>query len=225
VGSSISLKLPFQLRSFLAGDFAGGGVISPGFNGVAGLGIEGCCDGATGGDGGAGCLSLQPANGIVKPKRVTADSNTIFFVVIHLPCNQTLGTPDLEFNTRPRSFVLTESDDQFPHDSREVFGKFAQFFLPPLNFFLRRVEWFTDRAQRILFDSQLLLCRGGWNEGWHVILVDLDNNFWAGANVKSGGDKELQERRTKILPEKLSFEYNLSFSHKTQNQEHNGPTF
>jgi len=63
--------------------------------------------------------------------------------------------------------------------------------VPTPNFFLRSVEWFTDRAQRILFDSQLLLSRGGWNEGWHVILVDLDNNFWAGANVKSGGDKEL----------------------------------
>jgi hypothetical protein len=105
------LKVAFQLRSF-AGDFAGGGVISPGFNGVAGLGIEGSCDGATGGGGGAGCLSLQPTNGIVKPKRVTADSNTIFFIVIHLLCNQTLGTPDLEFNTRLRGFVLTGSDDQ-----------------------------------------------------------------------------------------------------------------
>jgi hypothetical protein len=111
-GVIISLKLAFQLRSFLAGGFAGGGVISPGFNGVAGLGIEGSCDGATGGGGGAGCLSLQPTNGIVKPKRVTADSNTIFFIVIHLPCNQTLGTPDLEFNTRLRGFVLTGSDDQ-----------------------------------------------------------------------------------------------------------------
>ena len=98
----------------MLGDFAGGGVISPGFNGVEGLGIEGSCDGATGGGGGAGCLSLQPTNGIVKPKRVTADSNTIFFIVIHLPCNQTLGTPDLEFNTRLRGFVLTGSDDQFP---------------------------------------------------------------------------------------------------------------
>jgi len=48
----------------LLGDFAGGGVISPGFNGVEGLGIEGSCDGATGGGGGAGCLSLQSANAI-----------------------------------------------------------------------------------------------------------------------------------------------------------------
>jgi hypothetical protein len=52
------LKVAFQLRSF-AGDFAGGGVISPGFNG-----IEGSCDGVTGGGGGAGCLSLQSANAI-----------------------------------------------------------------------------------------------------------------------------------------------------------------
>ena len=76
----ISLKIVFQLRSFLPGDFAGGGVISPGFNGVAGLGT----DGASGGGSGAGSLSLQAANVIVKPKRVTADSNTIFFIVIHL---------------------------------------------------------------------------------------------------------------------------------------------
>jgi hypothetical protein len=70
--------------SFLSGDFAGGGVISPGFNGPAGLGIEGCGDGAGGGGGGAGCLSLQPANVTVKAKRVTADNDTIFFIVIHL---------------------------------------------------------------------------------------------------------------------------------------------
>ena len=76
----ISLKVAFQLRSFLSGDFAGGGVISPGFNGVAGLGI----DGASGGGSGAGSLSLQAANVILKPKRVTADSDTIFFIVIHL---------------------------------------------------------------------------------------------------------------------------------------------
>ena len=69
----ISLKVAFQLRSFLAGDFAGGGVISPGFNGVAGLGIDGAS--------GAGSLSLQAANVILKPKRVTADSDTIFFIV------------------------------------------------------------------------------------------------------------------------------------------------
>lgn len=87
--------------SFLSGDFAGGGVISPGFNGTAGLGTEGCCDGAGGGGGGAGCLSLQPANVTVKAKRVTADSDTIFFIVIHLLCNEILGTADLEFNTRP----------------------------------------------------------------------------------------------------------------------------
>lgn len=103
----ITLKLVFQLRSFLAGDFAGGGVISPGFNGVAGLGIEGCCDGAGGGGGGAGCLSLQPANGIVKPRTVTAHSDTIFFIVIHFLCSEILGTAYLEFNTRPRRFVLT----------------------------------------------------------------------------------------------------------------------
>jgi hypothetical protein len=66
----------------LFGDFAGGGVISPGFNGAAGLGTEGCGDGAGGGGGGAGCLSLQPANVRAKTKRVTAD--TIFFIVIHL---------------------------------------------------------------------------------------------------------------------------------------------
>jgi hypothetical protein len=80
----ISLKLVFQLRSFLSGDFAGGGVISPGFNGVAGLGTEG----ASGGGIGAGSLSLQPANAIVKPKRVTANSDTIFFIVIHLVCKE-----------------------------------------------------------------------------------------------------------------------------------------
>jgi hypothetical protein len=73
----ISLKVAFQLRSFLSGDFAGGGVISPGFNGVAGLGI----DGASGGGSGAGSLSLQAANVILKPKRVTADSDTISFIV------------------------------------------------------------------------------------------------------------------------------------------------
>ena len=76
----ISLKVAFQLRSFLAGDFAGGAVISPGFNGVAGLGI----DGASGGGSGAGSLSLEAANAIQKPKRVIADSDTIFFIVIRL---------------------------------------------------------------------------------------------------------------------------------------------
>jgi hypothetical protein len=54
LAADISLKQAFQLRSFFAGDFAGGGVISPGFNGVAGLGI----DGASGGGSGAGSLSL-----------------------------------------------------------------------------------------------------------------------------------------------------------------------
>ena len=103
LAADISLKQAFQLRSFFAGDFAGGGVISPGFNGVAGLGI----DGASGGGSGAGSLSLQAPNAIPKPKRVTADSNTISFIVIHLPCNQTLGTADLEFNTRPRGFILS----------------------------------------------------------------------------------------------------------------------
>ena len=84
-----SLKLAFQLRSFLSGDFAGGGVISPGFNGVAGLGTEGSCDGAGGGGGGgAGCLSLQPANDRVTVKRGTADSDMIFFIIIHLLVNE-----------------------------------------------------------------------------------------------------------------------------------------
>jgi len=70
--------------SFLSGDFAGGGVISPGFNGIAGLGTDGCCDGADGGGGGgAGCLSLQPAKVRPKARRVTSDSDTIFFIVIH----------------------------------------------------------------------------------------------------------------------------------------------
>ena len=66
----------------MSGDFAGGGVNSPGFNGPAGLGIEGCGDGAGGGGGGAGCLSLQPAKVRAKAKRVTSDSDTIFFIVI-----------------------------------------------------------------------------------------------------------------------------------------------
>lgn len=93
----ISLKLAFQLRSFLSGDFAGGGVISPGFSGVAGLGIEG----ASGGGSGAGSLSLQAANVILNTKRVATDSDTIFFIVIHLLCSEILGTTYLEFNTRP----------------------------------------------------------------------------------------------------------------------------
>ena len=76
------LKLAFQLRSFFAGDFGGGGAISPGFNGVAGLGI----DGANGGGSGAGSLSLQAANIILNPKRVTTDSDPMFFIAIHLLC-------------------------------------------------------------------------------------------------------------------------------------------
>jgi hypothetical protein len=91
-----------QLRSFLVGDFAGGGGTSPGVNGFGGLGTSVCCDDPGAGGGGDGCLSLQPANVRAEAKRVAADSDTIFFIVIHLPCNQTLGTADLEFNTRPR---------------------------------------------------------------------------------------------------------------------------
>jgi hypothetical protein len=66
----------------LFGDFAAGAVISPGFNGAAGLVNESCGDGAGNGGGGAGCLSLQPANVRAKTQRVTAD--TIFSIVIHL---------------------------------------------------------------------------------------------------------------------------------------------
>ena len=92
----------FQLRSFLVGDFAGGGGTSPGVNGFGGLGTSGCCDGAGGSGGGDGCLSLQPANVRGEAKRVAADSNTIFFIVIHLRWSEILGTADREFNTRPR---------------------------------------------------------------------------------------------------------------------------
>jgi hypothetical protein len=89
--------------SFFSGDFAGGGVTSPGFAGPAGLGTEGCCDGAGAGGGGAGASFLsQPATVTVKAKRVTAGSDTIFFIIIHLLFNEILGTTDLEFNTRPR---------------------------------------------------------------------------------------------------------------------------
>jgi hypothetical protein len=71
--------------SFLSGAVFGGGVVSPGLTAPSGPGTEGCGDGAGGGGGGAGVSFFsQPANVTAKAKRVTADSDTIFFIVIHL---------------------------------------------------------------------------------------------------------------------------------------------
>jgi hypothetical protein len=71
--------------SFLSGAVIGGGVVSPGLTAPSGPGTEGCGDGAGGGGGGAGVSFFsQPANVTAKAKRVTADSDTIFFIVIHL---------------------------------------------------------------------------------------------------------------------------------------------
>jgi hypothetical protein len=71
--------------SFLSGVVFGGGVVSPGLTAPPGSGTEGCGDGAGGGGGGAGVSFFsQPANVTAKAKRVTAGSDTIFFIVIHL---------------------------------------------------------------------------------------------------------------------------------------------
>ena len=69
--------------SFLSGAVFGGGVASPGLTAPSGPGTEGCGDGAGGGGAGVSFFS-QPANVTAKAKRVTADSDTIFFIVIHL---------------------------------------------------------------------------------------------------------------------------------------------
>jgi hypothetical protein len=46
------------------------------------------------------------------------------------------------------------------------------------------------------------------------ILVDLDNNFWAGANVKSGGDKELVRSAAQKYSRKNSASIIIELSHK-----------
>ena len=71
--------------SFLSGAVFGGGVVSPGLIAPPGGDGVGSGDGAGGGGGGAGVsFFLQPANVTAKAKRVAADSDTIFFIVIHL---------------------------------------------------------------------------------------------------------------------------------------------
>jgi hypothetical protein len=77
----------------LSGAVIGGGVVSPGLTAPSGPGTEGCGDGAGGGGGGAGVSFFsQPANVTAKAKRVTADSDTSFFIAIHLLSNEILST-------------------------------------------------------------------------------------------------------------------------------------